>query len=300
MSFDVACGHRSGWGAKRRLPRLRGLVMPSLVICSCPVSVDSVGTRTFATLVGPVAWLAAVALLAAPLHAAAPAADASSATDAGDPPAGDPDDATARFDRAEAMYREGRYEEAIEILEGLIADYPEPILYFNLGRAHESSGRIEDAIAAYEGYLDADPDAPDRDSVRERIVRLQERLSEERTEPAPPRPVPAMPPPPRPIVAPWVVAGVGGAGLAVGVTFAGLSRARSNDARDAPDQITAKSEHDTARRHALAANVAFGVGGALLLAGVIWGIAAVVKRRRSRSSSPTARAWLQPRGLGRP
>ncbi len=256
---------------------------PSAVLSSWPVSVDFVGTRTFATLSAVCARVLAVALAAAPLPAtAAPPAP----TDDTPPP--DPDDPNVRFERAESLYRAGRYEEAIEVLEGLLREYPEPILYFNLGRAHESSGRIEDAITAYERYLQADPDAPDTSSVRDRISRLEDRRQPHAPVPRPPTPAPP-PPAPRPIVAPWVLAGIGGAGLAVGVTFAGLSRARSSDARDAPDQVTAASEHDAARRHAVAANVAFGVGGALLVAGLSWGIAKVVTRRRQRSSATSSR-----------
>lgn len=289
MSFDVPRGYGSGMVTKRGLPRLRGLAG---VIWFRPVSLGFVGTRASKTLAPPCACLVAVALCAAPVRAQAPASAAPEVTQADDR-----DDPNVRFTRAETMYREGRYEEAIELLEGLIADYPEPILYFNLGRAHESSGRIEDAIAAYGNYLQADPDAQDRDSVLDRIARLQQRLPEPEptSEPQLSLPPPVAPPP-RPIVAPWVVAGLGGAGLVIGGTFAGLSRARSNDARDAPDQITAAGEHDTARRHAVAANIGFGVGGALLVAGVIWGITAVVKRRRASQARVASRSKLR-RGL---
>ncbi|MBV1857784.1 MAG: hypothetical protein KUG77_05175, partial [Nannocystaceae bacterium] len=46
-------------------------------------------------------------------------------------------DPAALFSRAETLYREGRYEEAIGILEELVDGYPEAILRFNLGRAYE-------------------------------------------------------------------------------------------------------------------------------------------------------------------
>ena len=269
-----------------------------MVICSALVSVDFVGTRTFATLTPSGVSFVVLALVAAPLRAQSPDAAVPRGTEPATSTAAEPDDASARFARAETMYREGRYEEAIAVLEELIEDYPEPILYFNLGRANESSGRIEAAISAYDSYLEAAPDAPDRESVRDRIARLRQR---QRPEPSPVPTPPVLPPSPapRPIVAPWVVAGLGGAGLAVGATFAGLSRARSNDARNAPDQVTAKSEHDAARRHAVAANVAFGVGAALLVAGVIWGVTVVVKRRRGSARQPSARSRPWPRWANR-
>ena len=205
------------------------------------------------------------------------------------------DDAAEQFDQAERMYREGRYEEAIAILRELIAEYPEPILRFNLGRAYESAGRLEEAIDAYEQYLEAAPEAPDRTDVEGRIERLEAQLAaqEPETEPEPETEAPPeVPPPPKPIVAPWIVAGVGGAGLVVGVAFGSLSRARTNDARDAQtDQVEAMAQLDDARRFATVANVSLAVGGALAVAGLAWGIAAVTKRRRGKAS---AVAW---RGL---
>lgn len=196
------------------------------------------------------------------------------------------DDAAEQFDQAELLYREGRYDEAIAILRELIAAYPEPILRFNLGRAYESAGRLEEAIDAYERYLEASPDAPDRVDVEGRIGRLQTQLAAQEPEPEPePDPEPPSPPPDKPIIAPWVLAGVGGAGLALGVTFGSLSRARSNEARDAQtDQVRATAALDEARRFATVANVSLAVGGALAVAGLAWGIAAVAKRKRSKTS----------------
>jgi tetratricopeptide (TPR) repeat protein len=199
------------------------------------------------------------------------------------PAAADP---TAKFDRAEDLYREGRYDEAIALLEELVAEYPDAILLYNLGRAHESAGRLEEAISAYERYLAAAPDAADAEAVQRRIERLRARK-----EPPPPEPpADSEPPPPpeprrpRPIVVPWIVAGAGAAGLVAGATLGGLSRTRTNEARDEQGQTAAADKLDDARRFATAANIAFAVGGVLAVAGLAWGIAAVTIRRRAATS----------------
>jgi tetratricopeptide (TPR) repeat protein len=195
------------------------------------------------------------------------------------------EDPAAKFERAEALYAEGRYEETIALLRELLRDYPDPILLYNLGRAYEGADRVAEAIDAYERYVDAAPDAPDRDAVERRIDRLRARLRPQ--QPPPPEPTPVTEAPreavPRPIVAPWVLAGIGGAGLVAGATLGGLARARRDAAVEAMAQADAAAHLARAERLATAANVAFGVGGALAIAGVTWGVVAVVKRRRART-----------------
>ena len=45
--------------------------------------------------------------------------------------------------------------------------------WYNLGRAHAARGDVERAIAAYAGYLDSVPDAPDRAEVEAELQRLR-------------------------------------------------------------------------------------------------------------------------------
>lgn len=199
------------------------------------------------------------------------------------------DDAASKFDRAEALYGEGRYDEAIALLLELVREHPDPILRYNLGRAYESAGQIEEAIDAYESYLVAAPEATDRESVERRIERLRERLPP----PTPPEPVPPVvkPTAPRPIVAPWVLAALGGAGLVAGATLGGLALARRKDAVDARIQADAAAHLDDARRFATGANVAFAVGGALAIAGLAWGITALVQRKNARARQTLVGSW---------
>lgn len=211
--------------------------------------------------------------MASPAPSAEPAAEA---------------DPSAQFSQAETLYREGRYEEAIEILEALIEAHDAPILRFNLGRAYESAGLLDPAIAAYQEYLQTAPDAPDRDSVKARIERLESRAPDE-SEPVPtPDPVqPRAPverdiPPRKPVIAPWVLAGAGGVGLIVGGAFAGVSVARGSEAEDlTTNQVRAVQAQDEARRFSTLSIVTLAVGGALLVAGVTWGVLATKRQRRS-------------------
>ncbi|MBL4683383.1 MAG: tetratricopeptide repeat protein [Nannocystaceae bacterium] len=203
----------------------------------------------------------------------------------------DPDDPGARFDRAEILFREGRYDEAITVLQALLREYPEPILHYNLGRAQESSGRIEEAIVAYELYLDGAPDAPDRETVLARVQRLRTRVQRDAAAAIVPEPRPQPAPPlseSPPIVLPWVMTGVGGAGLIVGAAFGGLSRQRIDEARSETEQVAASDALSDARSNALLANVMFAVGGSLATAGLTWGIIAVTrKRKRAVAWSPS-------------
>lgn len=204
-------------------------------------------------------------------------------------------DPAALFDQAETLYREGRYEEAIEILEALVEAYPEPILRFNLGRAYESAGLLDPAIEAYRQYLQAAPDAPDRASVEARVERLEARIpSEVEPEPAPvpvavQTPADATPSvPPRLSPVPWIIAGAGGAVLIAGGVLGGLSLARASEAEDSgTNQVRAVDAQDEARTFGRVSTGALIVGGALLVAGVTWGIVATRRQRGRVSASMT-------------
>lgn len=87
-------------------------------------------------------------------------------------------EARARFREASEHYRAGRFREALrdfELAERLV---PSPELSFNIARAHEQLGEIEAAVARYERYVAALPDANDAESVRTRIAALRASLDD--------------------------------------------------------------------------------------------------------------------------
>ncbi len=201
-----------------------------------------------------------------------------------DPTAAPDDDPAQMFDRAERLYRDGRYLDAIAVLLALQREHADPILDYNLGRAYESAGQIDAAIDAYGRYLETAPDAVDRDDVEARVARLRVTVAPPIAVQPPRELPPPTPAPPRPSVAPWVIAGLGGAGLGVAAGLGGVARSRRNDAVREPIQAEAADRLDEARRFALAANIGFAVAGAVATAGVAWGIASIVRRRQRLAS----------------
>lgn len=224
------------------------------------------------------------------------------------------DGAMRKFEEAERLYARGEYAGAIRLLREVLETNDDPVLYFNLGRAHEGAGESDAAISAYEHYLEGSPDAPDSDDVRSRITRLRAELEEASAPPPRPAPAPVVDPndvakPERraagrvPHYVPWIVFGVGAAGLAAGGVFGVLADRAEREAEDARAQTDAVAAHDRARRHALGANVSFAVGGALAAAGLTWGIISAVSRRRGAaagrsSAAPIVRPIVQVGGLG--
>jgi hypothetical protein len=130
------------------------------------------------------------------------------------------------------------------------ADYARAILYFrdayrsdctahkllvNIARAHELRGEREDAVVALSTYVERAPDAEDREVIERRLENLKAQIAAD-ARPAPSNepqapPAPAVSPAdtarplpsngkkdgaPKASIAPWIVAGVGGATLVTG------------------------------------------------------------------------------------
>src|SRR5689334_2261126 len=58
-----------------------------------------------------------------------------------------------REKRAEAAFMAGRYQEAAEVLDGLYADFHNPVYLRNLGRCQQRLKNPDKAIAAFDEYL---------------------------------------------------------------------------------------------------------------------------------------------------
>jgi len=69
--------------------------------------------------------------------------------------------AQSDFDAANAAYAEGRYDEAAELYQALIAEQPNAVLYYNLGNAEFKKGELAQAILNYERALRLRPNYPD-------------------------------------------------------------------------------------------------------------------------------------------
>jgi tetratricopeptide (TPR) repeat protein len=109
------------------------------------------------------AHFALTILLAAPPAIAASPADTATAQ--------------AAYQSGVAAFKETRYEEALAHFEAAHALDPSPILLYNMARANEELGRPAAAIARFEQYLAAAPEATDRADV-ERRVRIMRAIVE--------------------------------------------------------------------------------------------------------------------------
>jgi tetratricopeptide (TPR) repeat protein len=225
------------------------------------------------------------------------------------PPSDDGKRAVELFNQSAAAYDAGQFAQAAALLKEAYKLRPDAVLLYNLARAYEGMGALPDAVQAYTDFLAADPTAKDRGAIEARIATLraqideQNRLQREAAErerearqaqsaSASPRRGGASP-------IPWVVAGVGGAGLVTGAVFGALSVARHNAATTAA-QADIDGDQSQARTFATAANIAFIAGGVLAAVGVTWGIVDLGSSHATQDRAPAtvslllgpASAWL--------
>jgi tetratricopeptide (TPR) repeat protein len=194
--------------------------------------------------------------------------------------------------QSQEHYEAGRFREAIQLLEEAYGLEQSPTILYNLARAYEGVGESEQALDAYEKYVEKEPKASDRGAVEKRIETLKQQIAE-RKKLAEERDAEAnraaearkaterekakrknAPPVERrkPSVVPWIVAGVGVAVVGGGVFLGIRSRARHDEAVDERTAQESKSLNDSAKSMATAANVCFVAGGILTAAGITWAV----------------------------
>ncbi len=190
-------------------------------------------------------------------------------------------------DRAAALTREalehydaGAPELAVPLLLEARELYAEPTLLYNLARAYEALGRYEDALAAYEAYVDEAPEASHRAAMQSHIDSLRDQLAERdrlarereeerrRREAAEARAASREASGPGPI--PWLLVTLGGATLGSGLVLGLLARSERDAADADPIHESAIATMDRAETFATVANVLFAVGGVLGGAGATW------------------------------
>lgn len=199
--------------------------------------------------------------------------------------------AATLFREAVELYRAGDFDTAAALFRRAHELDPEPILLFNLARAHEAANRHLEAAETYERYLRDAPEAEDRAAIEALVANLRAREAAEQAAAQPEEPdepaeattevAPVVAPTDaeRTSAAPWVVLGGGVATLGAGLTLGLLASARNDDAQEAGSHELAVQRRDEADRLQLTANVLFGIGGALAVGGLVWGL---VTRRRPR------------------
>ncbi len=206
-------------------------------------------------------------------------ASISRAQEATEPTPEDMARSAALFEEAEVAYNAGDLAHAVELLDEAYGLYPEPVLLYNLARAHEALGHLAEARDNYEAFLEAVPDTPDRGAIERRLATLRAQLDaaeEARRRPPPPPPAP----PPTDPSEPWVVtaAVVSVATLAtlgVAATLGILSELRLDEARQARSHDLATIALGEAQDFGSAANILFVAGGVLGAVGLTGWIVAL-------------------------
>jgi tetratricopeptide (TPR) repeat protein len=228
-----------------------------------------------------------------------------------------PDDAQARalvlFDRGKLAYKEGRFDESILLLKEAYAIKAEPILLYNIARAHEAKQQFPEAVEAYKKYLATSTDPPDRADVEQKITTLEKAIAEAKREADAAAAAEAerkakedrdraaatksekAPAAHEPNLVPWIIAGSGAAVMGVGAVFGVLALGKNGDAEDAASQADAVDQRDGAETLALVSTITLIVGGAALAGGATWG---VIDLTSGGSSSQTGGVDLRIQGSG--
>jgi hypothetical protein len=116
-------------------------------------------------------------------------------------------EAKLHYDAAITAYKAGDYDKAIEEFELGYAIAPEPQQLYNLAQACRLGKKLEKARDYYHKYLDAVPDATNREVVMTRIQEVEKEIEDAKKPPPPaaapaPEPAPAPSPTPAPTAAP--------------------------------------------------------------------------------------------------
>jgi tetratricopeptide (TPR) repeat protein len=223
---------------------------------------------------------------AAPASTTAPA-PASSAS------ANDKTRAAELYKKSADAYLHGDFGLAIKLLDEAYALDPQPVLVYNQARAHEGLGHVDEAIALYEKYLSQEPTSPDRGAIEQRLSTLhkqkeeRERLDKEKADVEARREqqqqqqrelekreqeMKTAPEPRKRSPLPYVVAGVGAAGVITGTVFGFLALDKEESGNSSSSLRDATDARDTGQTFATVSNVSFIVGGVLLAGGVVWWI----------------------------
>lgn len=207
-----------------------------------------------------------------------------------------PDKARAAelFQKSAGAYLKGDFARAIALLDEAYALDPQPVLVYNMARAHEGLGHVDESITLYEKYLAQDPTSADRGAIEQRLATLKRQRDEkasmekekiavekERQQVEKERQQVEAEEKPKPrSIGPYIVGGVGVATVVTGAIFGAMASGKESDAQAAPVQTTAIDLRDSGKGLATASNITFVIGGALVAAGVVWWILDTPKARR--------------------
>ncbi len=122
------------------------------------------------------ALASAFCLMVAPATAQGQGADTSTAA-AGDPASGGNAEADAAADRGKALYREGKYVEALLEFQRAYEIRATPALSYNIARCYEQLSQWAEAIKAYERFSSETANPRERTEAADKIEFLKSKLS---------------------------------------------------------------------------------------------------------------------------
>src|SRR5262245_13268098 len=147
-------------------------------------------------------------------------------------------EARDHFERGDQLLKIGAYDGAIDEFKRAYELSPAPGLLFNIAQAYRAKKDREQALHYYSEFLRADPNAPERAYVQERIDELKREIEAQApppptSQPAPPAAVATeVPPPPSGggglRLAGAITAG-GGVALGIAAAFFGARAASASD-----------------------------------------------------------------------
>ncbi|MFO0727053.1 MAG: PEGA domain-containing protein [Myxococcota bacterium] len=92
-------------------------------------------------------------------------------------------DAAAAADRAKSLYREGKFVEALLEFKKAYELQPTPALSYNIARCYEQLSQWEEAIQAYERFMNATSNPRDRSEAADKIEFLKSKVSQDQNSP---------------------------------------------------------------------------------------------------------------------
>jgi len=216
------------------------------------------------------------------------------------------DRAKELIDKGLRLYNTQDYKGAIAAWREAYVLVPSPDTLFGIGQAQRLDGDCTSALVTYRTVLRQDIPREQVGEVQKVIDVCEQTLAAHKatTEPVQPkqeRPDPVQPAQPvqpqADSTSPWYKDAIGGtlmglgiAGVATGATFLVLARQAERNADDAAAYQTFDGFARTAERDRTISLIAFGAGGALMIAGVIRYIT------RPSGSSPRVSAMVGPSG----
>lgn len=210
------------------------------------------------------------------------------------------DEARALFTAGHTAFEDGRFADALPDFQRAYDLSHRPELLYNIGQCHEHLRHDSEAVAAFESYLAAVPDAPNRRVLEARIAVLRGSSDEAATDPsadAQPEPLAERPPPdvtPAAEVAPApsssaspgpvgpILIGVGAAVAVVGAILVGVAFADIGSVQSA-SEVPYSSVREADQR----APIESGVGWAALAVGLAVATVGIVVLATSSNATRT-------------